>query len=52
MQTAWEQSWERHFLQERNGPTLWERWSALAAITVASIGFVITIVWTVVEALR
>lgn len=52
MQTAWEQSWERTFLVERKGPTPWERWSAIAAITVASAGFVVTILWPVVEALR
>jgi hypothetical protein len=52
METPWEQSWDRPFLVERDGPTFRERWFALTAIALASAGFLVTIVWPVVEALR
>jgi hypothetical protein len=52
METPWEQSWERSFLVERNGPTFRERCFALTAITLASAGFLVTVIWPVVEALR
>ena len=52
MDTPWEQSWERPILSERTGPSWRERCFALTAITLASAGFVVTVLWPVVEALR
>lgn len=52
MHEPWEESWDRPTGAQHSGPTARERWSALVVIGLASAGFVVTVVWPVVAALR
>jgi hypothetical protein len=52
MHEPWEESWQRPASGVRSGPSPRERWTALVILAAASAGFLVTVVWPVVAALR